>query len=159
MVIKLWVPVLLTVQYPLSLCFYVHKCFTKNVAGQSVYTNQHCDVIKMRDYPSRFLGVIFPTSPLIYLICMTSHGWFLRHFVQLPKESLFKPYFLIFRKSFHIDPKNVTQLVHCKCSNICGQNQRWVFKKECRAFSAFFSTCRRNTARKTNNLKSIFAAY
>ena len=30
-----------------------------------------------------FWGVFFPASPLIYLIFMTSHGWFLSHFVLL----------------------------------------------------------------------------
>ena len=35
-----------------------------------------------------FLGIFFPTSPLISLIFMTSHGWFLRHFVQLRYVSM-----------------------------------------------------------------------
>ena len=30
-----------------------------------------------------FLGVLFPTSPFTSLIFMTSHNWFLRHFVPL----------------------------------------------------------------------------
>ena len=46
--------------------------------------NQPCDVIKMGDYTSLFLFFFFfPTSPLISLIFMASHGWFLIHFVKL----------------------------------------------------------------------------
>ena len=37
------------------------------VAGQCL-KNQPCKVIKMRDIPSLFLWVFFPTSPLIPLI-------------------------------------------------------------------------------------------
>ena len=45
--------------------------------------SQKCDIIKIRDYPSLFLEVFFPTFPLIFLIFMTSYGWFLRLFVPL----------------------------------------------------------------------------
>ena len=36
--------------------------------------NQPCDVLKIRDYPTVFLGIFFPTSPVNSFIFMTSHG-------------------------------------------------------------------------------------
>ena len=97
-IIKLWVPVLFTVQYPLppwgvsvklawsrqhliSLMVVnkeiISSSFLYKVTGKSVSRE---NVIKMRDYQSLFVGIFFSSSLLISLIFMTLHGWFLRHF-------------------------------------------------------------------------------
>ena len=73
------------------------------VAGQSVLKISHV-TLKNEGLSISFLRVFFLTSPLIYLIFMTSQSWFLRHFVPLPlplkNVSYVSSYFATF-KSFN----------------------------------------------------------
>ena len=48
--------------------------------GTKWLKNQPCDVINIRDYPHLFRGFLSHS----YLIFMTSHDWFFKHFVLLP---------------------------------------------------------------------------
>ena len=70
------------------------SCLSGIAAEKCNFTNlknQARDVIKIRDYP--FLKKLFSFPLLISsLIFLTSHGWFLRHFVKLPEELTFPPF-------------------------------------------------------------------
>ncbi len=57
---------------------------------------------KNKELSISFLGVFFPTSPLISLIFIPSHGWFLKHFVPLHIVT-----FVIFKNQYLI--KFITQ--------------------------------------------------
>ena len=65
------------------------KDFVVKLEALQHVSKNHVDVMKMRDYPSLFLGVFFPTSPLIPHFydgtCL-----FLRHFVKHLKLYLSK---------------------------------------------------------------------
>ena len=74
------------------------------VAGQSLLKISHV-TLKNEGLSISFLRVFFLTSPLIYLIFMTSQSLFMRHFVPLPflplkSVSYVSSYFATF-KSFN----------------------------------------------------------
>ena len=67
-------------QQTIRLSSYLFVLIDKDQIASKLCQNHPCDVIKMRDYSTPFLGVFFPTSLLISLIFITSHGSFLTQF-------------------------------------------------------------------------------
>ena len=83
--------------YWITLSCFSYNC--NNVAGKSV-----SKIVLWRHKNNvlsiSFLGVFFPSSPLIFLIFMTSHGWFLGHFEKFSTNWQ--------SRSFHINCPNCT---------------------------------------------------